>query len=236
MVFNDTAGGQGICQEIDSACDSDVLSHTLEVKTRRANVALQQLELIALQASGAWEFDDSNYSTLPTGLQSLSNGTAEYAFDSTLLEVQRVEVLLADGTTWNKLKPLDERMIPGSLTDYLEIPGVPFEYYKRGKFIGLTPVPETGKVTMTNGLKVYFTRTGSLFTTSDTTKEPGIASPFHILIAKKVAIEFCKTYKKDRVPQLAIDIAVGEKALKEFYSSRRKDEAPRMTMRRIKPR
>lgn len=236
MQFNDTSTRQGICQEIDSLCDSDATSYTIEDKTRRANTALQELELMALLASGTWQFDDSNQTSNPTGLQTLSTGVQEYAFDSTLLTIERVEVLLADGTTWKALDPLDETQIEGSLTDYLEVTGIPTEYYKRGKFLGLVPIPITGKVTMTNGLKVQFARTASLFTTTDTTKEPGIAGPFHYLIALKASLPYCKTYKKDRVAQLQLDIIEGERKFKRYYESRSKDESGRLTMAQINSR
>lgn len=231
MQFNDTSTELGICQEIDDLCDTNVSSYSLAKKARRANTALLELELLALMASGTWQFDDKNYTSLPTGLKTMVSGTQEYQFDSSLLNIEKVEILLANGTYWQTLNPIDENLKDNA---YLTITGTPLEYYKRGEFIGLTPIPTTGNVTMTNGLRITFSRTGSLFVASDTTKEPGIAAPFHILIAQMSALPYCKTFKKDRVAELVLSIREGKKLLEKYYASRAKDEGGgQMTMARV---
>ncbi len=231
LAFNDVSGGLGICQEVDDLCDSDVNSYPLVAKARRANTALEDLELKMLMADGTWQFDDANYSSLPTGLQSFVDGQAEYSYDATLLFIERIEILLKDGITWLKLDSMDEIETPFTQTD-LAVQATPSAYYKRGNKFGFNNVPKSTNVTLTNGIKVFFKRTASLFAASDTTKVPGIPSPFHILVAQKTALPYCKTYKKDRVAQLVYDIAEGEKQLKAYVANRGKDEPGRMTMKR----
>lgn len=225
--------GSGIFDEINDLCDSDNNSYPIASKTRRCNTALLDLEMKALMSDGTWQFDDKNYSSLPTGLQTLVDGQAEYDFDSTLLFIERVEVLLSDGITWAPLAPLDETRIKGSIQNYLGVTGRPTQYYKRGNKLGLSPVPKAASMTLVNGLKVYFKRTGALFVTSDTTKEPGIIPSSHILIAQKAALPYCKTYKKDRVAALILDITTCEKQHIRYYSKRAKDEPAQMSMRRV---
>lgn len=239
MQINDVATQLGVFQEVDALCDSDISSYPVEAKTRRANIALEELELIALMADGKWRFDDKNYSTNPTGLQTLVTGTQEYTFDSTLLILEYVEVLMLDGIHWQRCNPIDitEEFDP---SNQQALTGLPNEYYKRGNKIGLMPIPTTGYVTLTNGLKVTFKRQASLFTASDTTKEPGIASPFHgSLFAKKIALPYCKTYKKDRVSQLQADINEETKLFRSYYANRSndgEDGRTKLGMGRINPR
>lgn len=228
LQFNDVAGGQGICQEVDDLCDSDENSYTLVSKARRANIALEELELTALMADGLWQFDDKNYSSQPSGVQTAVDGQQEYDFDSTLLFIERVEIKDVNGI-WRKLDPMDEINTPLTQTD-LAVQATPSFYYKRGNKFGFDTVPKSTNMTLTNGIKVYFKRTASLFVSTDTTKTPGIASPFHVLIAQKTALPYCKTYKKDRVAQLVLDIDAGEKRFVKYMANRAKDEPGQMTM------
>ena len=231
LVFNDTNTELGICQEIDSICDTDTNSYTLAAKARRANAALEELELMALMADGRWQFDDSNYSSLPTGLMNAVDGQSEYSFDSTLLFIERIEILDSGGV-WQKLGQMDEIAEDETQTD-LAVEGTPTEYYKRGNKFGFNFVPKSTNMTLTNGIKVYFKRVASLFVATDTTKAPGIPSPFHILVAQKASLTHCRSYKKDRVAGLLADIAAGEKRFLAYYASRSKDEAGSMSMRRV---
>ncbi len=225
LYFNDVSGGQGVCQEMDDQCDSDADSYPLASKARRVNSAVLKLELKAMFCAGGWRFDDTNNGVNQTGLQTLVSGTQEYIFDSTLMFIESVEVLLADGVTWQKLTELDPALISGSPKQYLSLTGLPMQYYKRGNYLGLTPIPVTGSVTLINGLRVTFTRRGSLFTAADTTKTPGIEPTFHELVALMASLPYCKTYKKDRVPQLVLDIQEQTKEFEKYYSSRSKDNS-----------
>lgn len=233
MVFNDVATEQGICQEIDDLCDSDSTSYTIPKKVRRSNTALLDLELKALMADGLWRFDDKNYVSQPTGLMSAVAGQQEYTFDSTLVIIEHIEILLTDGITWQTLDPMDQFDVAQSVQTELGQSATPRRYYKRGNFFGFDGLPQANNMTLTNGIKVYFKRFGALFTASDTTKEPGIVATSHILIAQMASLPYCKTYKKDRVAQLVIDIAAGLKQHCAYYANRNRDERGGMTMKKF---
>lgn len=234
MQINDVSGGQGIFQEIDSLCDSDINSYTANDKTRRCNIALIDLELKALMADGVWRFDDSNYSALPTGIMSAVDGTQTYTFDSTLVMIERIDILLTDGLTWKQLDQMEEIFTERTPTDQA-VQTTPSAYFKRGNKFTFDTVPKSTNMTLTSGIKVYFKRIGTLFVSSDTTREPGIVASSHILVAQMAAMPYCKTYKKDRVPQLALDIQAGVKQHIAYYANRGKDERGKMTMRKINP-
>ena len=218
--------------ETRSLCDADSTSLTNATLLIRVNNAYEEIigNLIALNKN--WNFGDSNYTALPTGLKTLTAGTQAYQFDSTYLNVLRVEVKDADGT-WRLLAPIKLGDITVGQAEYYKTNGLPIEYEKREDFILLYPAPAAANVTLTNGLKVYFQRTADVFTAAQVTtgtKTPGFASPYHILICYKAAMIYCTSYKKDRVPMILSEIARLEKELLDFYALREKDIIPRFTI------
>ena len=79
---------------------------------------------------------------------------------------------------------------------------------------------------------MQFKRTASLFTAAgtDTTAVPGIASPYHILLAYMAAIPYCMTYKKDRVALYEKRVDEGIREMIKHYSYREKDRKKVMHM------
>jgi hypothetical protein len=232
MVFNDTVTSLGICQEIDALCDSTITSYPLADKARRANSALETLIGKIINADGTWQFDDTNFTDLPVGTGTLVASQSAYTFADEFLDIENVKVKDKSGH-WNILTPLDQSQTDTPLEDYLVTDGMPEYYDKQGDTIRLYPAPSATYVTLASGLKVQFKRTGSLFTAADTTKEPGIASPYQILIAYMASIPYCMAYKKDRVPLYEKRVDDGIREMIKFYSSREKDRRKVMTTRQI---
>ena len=249
MQLTGHATEQDLTSEIDSLCDSDSSSYTLKSKVRRINVAYEDVaaKLIIASAGGKWHFGDSNYSSTPTGLQTMTNSTAEYQLMGDLIGASGSGLdkttplltflgasVLDNGGTWHVLKPISlwKDMLSQGIdpVENFKTDGLPQYYELREDFIILYPAPDNGvSVTLTNGLKVFFQRSAELFTTSDTTKQPGFASPYHILLAYKAALPYCMTYKKDRVPLILNEIRRLEDELLTFYSHRALDEQNTIT-------
>ena len=237
MQYN-PGDGSGIVDEIDDLCDSDSVSYPIAKKTRRANTALQDLEVKIIQADGTWQFDDSNYIDLPIGVADLVAGQSGYSFNQEFLEVELVQIKDAQGK-WHIIRPIDQEQNESYSLDNYDaggITGFPFKYDKEGDTFTLYPAPSAAFVTLAGGIKVKFKRTASLFATTDTTKSPGILSPFHILVAQKAALPFCKTYKPDRVVQLNADILAGEKNMIAAYAQRQRDARTPLRPRKTMPR
>jgi hypothetical protein len=208
--------------EIRSLCDADSTSLTDAVLLRRINAAYEEVVGKLIEADDNWHFGDTNFSSLPTGLHTMTESTEEVQFNSSLLNVLRVEVLAATGL-WQEVMPINMSEVSGALPEYEKTDGIPAEYIKRENFIILKPAPTATYVTLTNGLKVYFQRTADIFTSGQVatgTKTPGFASPYHILLCYKAALPYCASFKKDRVPFLMSEIARTEKDMLTFYGSR----------------
>lgn len=235
MQFDDTTTNLGIVQEVDDLCDSNEESYPKASKVRRANSSLETLVTDIITADGVWQFDDLNNTTNPVGTATLTSGTARYNFSDKFLDIEEVDVLDSAGV-YRRIKPFD----PNDLDDmsveehFGSASGMPTHYDKYGDGIRLFPAPSSTSVTLAAGLRVRFKRTASLFTESDTTKEPGIASPFHVLVAWMTALPYCKTYKPERVAQLERDITAGRINMVRFYAHRDKDDARTMTMKSIR--
>ena len=197
----------------------------------RINNAYEEIigDLIAIDKR--WKFDDSNYTDLPLGTSDLVDGQADYAFNVSLLGIERIEVKDNNGN-WTKLKSIDEKDIPEALDEFESVNGLPNSYSVRGNSIFLYPTPATASITATAGLKTYFRRTASVFTSAEVTtgtKVPGFASPWHILIAYKSALPYARTYKQDRVPSIEREIQRLHAGLIAHYNNQNKDKVSRMT-------
>lgn len=233
MQYN-PGDGSGIVDEIDSLCDSDSVSYPIATKTRRVNTALEDLISMLINASGTWQFDDTNYLTLPIGMTDMIAGQSAYQFATEFLQIELVQIMDNKGF-WHIIRPVDQEEQPAYSLDNFDaggITGFPYMYDKEGAEIILYPAPSAAYVTLSQGLKVKFKRTARLFAVTDTTIQPGFASPYHILVPKMAALPFCKTYKPDRVPQLNADIIQGKADMIKFYANRQRDSRSRLQARK----
>ena len=218
--------------------DADSTSYTDADLLRRVNAGYEETigKLIALDKN--WNFGDSNYTTLPTGLQTMTAATHEYAFTSTFLTIIGASVKDIDGL-WHTLSLIDETAILKSgidLDEYEKTDGLPWGYAKRENFIVLYPAPSAATTTLTSGLKVYFQRTADVFTAAQVTtgtKTPGFASPYHYLLSYKAALPHAISYKPERVPAIMAEIARLERDMIDFYTQRGKDEKAVMRNRGV---
>ena len=237
MVFNDTSTKLGICQEIDALCDSDTTSYPVAEKTRRVNSGMEQVVGWIINADGTWQFDDSNFTDEPRGKGTLVSGQVDYTFASDYLQIEAMDVLGLDAQ-WKRLKPLDHKELNGqSPEEYFGtdstgaiLTGLP-EYYDlfSDDSFRIYPAPSATYCTLTNGLRVWFKRTASLFTASDTTKVPGFASPYHIILAYMASVPYCMTYHKDRVALYEKKIDDMKKEIINHYSKREKEKRKQIT-------
>ncbi len=242
QVYNTTNTENSLVHEAWDLCDADITSYPLAKVIRRFNFALEKLVAEIINADGVWEYDDTNHTTRPIGRGNLEEGRSSYSFSSEYLKVNMVEILNDDGLTYRKLKQLDRRDLGGlTIEEYFGTnssgtypnniaKGMPKYYDIEGDSILLYPAPTSTQVTLTNGIRASFSRTADLFTTSDTTQEPGLPSSFHELLSIYAALRYCALYKKDRVPLLKKDWDDGVKAIVKFFARRNPDRKDVITM------
>jgi hypothetical protein len=230
MIYNDVSNSLGICQEVDSICGTTSTSYPLADKTRRANSALSDFVGVALGSDDRWQFDDTNYTDFPIGVTDLVDGQNDYAFDTTMLKVLKVELKNPDGD-WIELKPIDRNDVGTPLSEIFTEEGTPLYYDKFANSAILYPTPSYAS---SGGLKVYYQRDGSYFAATDTTKFPGIPSIFHKYIALKVALPFLRDKGKENYVSVRNEVQVYEEVtIPEFYAKRNKDERPTLSGKTI---
>ena len=204
------------------------------------NNALETLVGKIINADGVWEYDDTNYTDLPVGTGTLVSGQSAYSFQDEYLDILWVKVKDVNGN-WYYLKPYDERERLGdnefAVETIYSTSGSPIYYDKLGDTIKIYPAPDNGvTVTLASGLKVGFKRTADLFTSAQVTtgtKVPGIASPYHVLVAHMAVLPYAINYKKDRVGIFENKIREMTDDMLKFYSRRAKDTSQHATIESI---
>lgn len=220
--------------EARALSDADTTSYTAATLLRRINQAYEQVIGWLINADGNWQFDDSNYSDLPIGTQTLVADQKAYTFNDKFLQLLEVQVKNVDGD-FVILKPIDQREYSDytPLDEDFETSGLPEFYDKVSEdTIKLFPAPSATYCTLSSGLKIKFKRTASVYTAAEVTtgtKVPGFASPWHYILAYMAAVPYCATYKKDRVALYEKKIAEMKDELIKHYTQREKDKRKIMT-------
>lgn len=233
MQFYDGTNLSGICQEIDRLCDSDDTAYPRLAKTSRVNQAMEELVGEIILQDGKWQYDDTNYTTLPRGLGTLVEGQQTYSFASEYLDIEAVEIKDLQGN-FRRIKPIDHKDLDGMSPDEYfgtnsgtPLTGMPEWYDKVGDTIFLYPTPTATYVTLASGIRVWFKRAPQAFTatsatTADTT-EPGLPSSYHVLLAYMAAIPYCMSYKPERVALYEKKKDELKKKVLAFYGKREAD-------------
>lgn len=231
--------------EIRDLCDASSTSYTDAQLLRRVNNALETCVAKIINADGTWQFDDTNYTDLPEGLGNLVSGQISYSFASEYLDILEI-MILTTGSIYQRITPFDADEVGMSFEEYFNITydgssytapdGFPYYYDKVGDTIRLSNSPKAANCTLTKGIKARFKRTADLFTSAQVTtgtKVPGIASPYHQLLAYMSAIPYCMSYKKDRIAPYEKKVDEMTRDMLKYYSKREKDKRNIMTPKRI---
>ncbi len=229
MQINDIAGKTGILQNVEIKLYGDNGYGTITNDTDkmyqfidRANRALDRFTFLAMTADGRWQWDDDNYSTQSIATTNVVSGQREYEFALDHLEIEKVLIKNSAGI-WSVIWPFDEQdpSAPPYLENNSNRTGIPIKYDKRGTTLYLDVTPNYNS---TSGLKIYFKRGASYFTTADTTKKPGFASSFHSFVPIHIAAHYAIDRTWPQAKSWFEVLQIEEKAIIDYYSKRNKDE------------
>ena len=221
--------GEDLVSFINFLCDSNATSYPIADKVRNSNAALKELVAEIITADGNWQFQDTNIANLSEGTITLIASQADYSFNEEFLAVEQISIKDVNGN-WRVLKHLDPREFKDvAIEEYFAATGLPTYYDVIGDTIFLYPAPIAANVTLAAGLKVRFKEDIDIFTTSDTTQEPGIPSTHHSLVAYMASIPYCLKYKQDRVALYEKKVMDMKKTLIDIYVNRNKDDRPQFT-------
>ena len=228
MVFNDTTNKKGLIQDCedllgmeDGAISGD--TNLLKRFTRMINNWYRTVNAWIWEASGEWEYDDSNYTDLPIATTNLVDGQQDYTLPTWAQKVIRVEVKDNEGN-WHQLQAIDQSQIDEALEEFEETPGLPKYYDLIGPTIFLYPKPSEDYVTLEGGLKIYVSRSIDEFDYDDTTKEPGFNKDFHQILSLGACLDYAIGFGLiDKVRIFQERIAILKDALQKYYGRRHRD-------------
>jgi hypothetical protein len=222
--------------ETRELCDADTTSYIAATLLRRINNAYEQVIGWLINVDGTWQWDDTNYTDLPIGTQTLVASQSAYTFNDKFLQLEEIQIKDVSGN-WQIIKPIDQKEFSDStpLSEAFKTAGMPVYYDKvSDDTIKLYPAPSAANCTLASGLKIKFRRTASIFTSAEVTtgtKVPGFASPYHQILSYMAAIPYCMTYKKDRVALYEKRVMDLKNELMDLYSLRQKDVLHRLVVK-----
>ena len=206
--------------------------------------AEDKIASLIMKADSMWQYDDTNYTDLPSATTTITTDQQDYSLATSHLTIDRVE-LKDSGGSWHLLTPIDrsdiefEPMAEGESSRtgaFLASSGRPTHYDIKGNSIVLYPTPN---YTQASSLALYFTReplkfdfTDDKFTddTGSASSTPGFNSLFHNLIPLWASYEFAIANGLKNANQLFAEILRTEEELEEFYGQRKRDRRKRMTI------
>lgn len=237
MKFSSPSDNNGIVQMTRRLTNTDVNTYPIMDLTADVNTVYSDYVSIILSSDTRWEWDDSNFTTFPIATTDLVAGQRDYQFNNSFLKILKVLVQQPDNNQFNELTEIDVQDSVSNLDawsmnvdDVASNQGTPDAFDLFSDSIRLQPRPN---YSVTGGIKVYFQRYESEFLSTDTTKEPGFAQPFHRGLAFGAAYLFALSHNLPQVERLRQEDLNCKEGLKEYLSQRNKAERPVISMRRV---
>lgn len=214
-----------IVEDIDFLVKSNAVSFPLNQKLRIINKINYDVTTDILKYQSNWEFDDTNKTDFPIATTNLVASQRDYTLPTTMVKLLRVEVKDSAGN-WQRVRQFDETQVDQALTEFNKSDGLPRLYREVGNSIELYPSPASASTTLISGLKCYYQRVITDFTTSDASTEPGFAKQFHPILSYGTAYEYAIINGLDVAPALKNRLDELRAELREYYSSRNREVKP----------
>lgn len=213
----------------------DISSSTtrLEDFVDQENIAFSDYMQLAAKSSGRWKFDDSNHPDYPEITTDLVAGQRAYTFttdenDNIILDIYKVYAKV--NGEYKELTPVD----PDSQSDLNTLyngvgtQGTIYQYDKTANAVLLDLVPNS---TVADGLKISINREATFFTTSDTTKKPGVPGLHHKWFYLKPALDYARRNSLNSYNRLEAEVAQLTNMIISDFNRRGKDEKRRLTVK-----
>ena len=241
--FNDTTNLKGIVQLYEREAgfnQGDISGSTTKLKqlTADVNLAYDDFTRLAVEASGTWQYDDSNHSDYPIITTNLVDGQRDYGLGADgsgnlILGIYKVFVKASSTANYQEILPVDAQTDPQAwgFTDGQNIEGTPMWYDKTANGIFLDPIPSAN---VTSGLKVYINREASYFTYTDTTKKPGVPGIFHKYFALRPAEDYARRNSLANYAAIRAERMQMEEDIKTYFGKRERDVRKQLSMAPIR--
>jgi len=234
MVFSESTNKTGMYELFQDLTQTNSTSYSAYKFARDANNALLDYWMIALRSQGLWQVDDKNQTGENLISRNLVSGTGAYAITvddessaNQVIEIERIECATnSSASNYQVLKPYDEMDDPDSIIyKRNNITGVPYQYFKKGNKIYLDPYPN---YSATGGLQIFISRTPTYFAGTDTSKVAGIPHAHQQYLVYRPAYLYNAVNLPRRAPGVLTVLTKLEEEIKQYYSSRNKDQVRRI--------
>jgi hypothetical protein len=232
ISFSEATNNTGIVQQVRDMLRVDSTQYPTSRIVNSVNNYHDTVTGFAIGADRRFQWDDTNHSKLPIGTTNLVANQSDYSFltdeqGNSILNLTRIDILDASGI-YRQLAVIDQAQIDMALDQYNIPAGLPLEYDKiADNIIRLYPKPA---VSVTDGIKFYFQRTGSYFTASDTTKSPGVAPILHRgYVINAVYDALLAGIGSASLQAISIEKQIEEKKMEKYFGNRNTDEKLVMT-------
>jgi hypothetical protein len=205
-----------------------------EVFTDRINRRLDRAFGMLGAGSRLSQIDDTNYSEHPFSLFDIVEDQHDYEFlsDEDGNKISDITaVMIKVGTSFKKI---DKVTLDDDDAELIMSPnstkGIPNKYIERNNTIFLSPIPN---YSLSDGGKLFYKRVPSYFTTSDTTKQPGIPTQFHEMIAVGSAYDWLLVHKSNAQVEITRVENELDRLEREFrtYNELRNPQRNRLTIK-----
>ena len=206
--------------------------------TNLLNEAYSRYSELAMVSLG-WNFDDTNYTTVPIATANLVDGTQGYNLATSHIQLLSVEIKDSATGQWRLLNQIDEKEFVAkgeSLSGYYDnagtpVEGIPEEYNLVGTSLYLYPTPSYNS---TGGIKVRFQRPPSYFATTDTTKEVGFRETHATYLTDYATMKYGMNHTLASKNDYGALINIWEtKTIPEAYSGRNQAKIHIMTPKKL---
>lgn len=219
-----------IMEDIDFLVGTNSTSFKPEDKLRIINKINYDVTSDILRYESNWEFDDTNKTDFPIATRNLVASQKDYSLPTELVKLVRVEVMDSGGN-FQKVQQFDETQVSQALSEFNETAGLPLYYREIGNSIELYPAPSSSSTTLTAGLKCYYQRVITDFTTSDASVEPGFSKQFHPILSYGTAYEYAYINQMDIAPVIKARLDELREGLRQYYSSRNREVKPTLKVK-----
>lgn len=238
MQFSDTTNKNGIIQRVEDHLgwpdgsitgDSTLFSRV----TADVNEGYETVAAGIFAAQGHAEWDDTNYTTLPIAEAALTTSRLySLETDNPLYKLDRVDVSY-DGVTYQRAQQIDTNSLEIGLgnddktDDKFNKTQPAYDFI--GNQLALYPRASSSDVSSGGKMRIQYRRAFDLFTTADTTQEPGFDRAHHHLLPIYAAMKRAVIQRMDVKNDLNTLFLQGMEGLRTHYSD--KNEPERMSLR-----
>ncbi len=234
MSIQFSATNAGIVEQARSLAGVDSTQWPTQKIVNSANNWFDFVAGYAIGADKRFQWDDTNHTKLPEGTTPLTINVTDYSFltdeqSNSIVTLTGISILV--GTVYVPLTSIDRNDPSYDSTTFGTSTGTPSQYDKiADNIIRLDYKPAA---TVSAGLKFFFQRTPSYFTSADTTKAPGVSPILHRGFVIACAYDIALTLGLKNLQALSVERQKEELKMIEYFAIRSRDERSRMTMAKI---